>query len=214
MEAITDLVATAAYRPERQAAAAARQFVRELLRSWQCSGAYPGYDEIIDDAVLLTSELVTNAVLHARTLVRVACRCAGGAVEIAVVDYSPALLAPDQRPEIPAADRTGGRGLALPALLASAWGVSYTPGRKAVWFRIGAPDASVGWLADLITGAVLPDVPLPDVPLPDVPEPLATSGTLTAARAAAPRTGSGREPPLEQSPPSPQLCPDGRPSHR
>ncbi len=178
MEATADLVATAAYQPERQAAAAARQFVRDVLRSWQLSGAYPGQDEIIDDAVLLTSELVTNAVLHARTTVQVACRCVGGAVEVAVVDYSPAPLAPSRPAEAAAAERTGGRGLALPPVLASAWGVTYTPTRKAVWFRLGGADMTASWLADEITGAAPASPPASSGAVTPVP---AATGTGPAA---------------------------------
>jgi len=61
-----DLVAAAAFEPEPTAAAAARRFVRETLNSWQLSGR----DDIVADAVLLTSELVTNAVVHAGTSVQ------------------------------------------------------------------------------------------------------------------------------------------------
>jgi len=34
------------------------------------------------------------------------------------------------------AERTNGRGLLLPAALASSWGVSYARTAKAVWFRM------------------------------------------------------------------------------
>ena len=84
MQARDDLVATAAYQPEPAAAAAARRFVRDTLRTWQVAGQSAGQDELIDDAVLLTSELVTNAVVHAGTPVQVTCRLADGAVEVVV----------------------------------------------------------------------------------------------------------------------------------
>lgn len=67
-----DLVATAAYAPEPAAVGAARRFVRDTLRSWELAG--PAWGQLVEDAVLLTSELVTNAVLHAGTPVRVTCR--------------------------------------------------------------------------------------------------------------------------------------------
>ncbi|MGC1289570.1 MAG: ATP-binding protein, partial [Streptosporangiaceae bacterium] len=139
LEARDDLVATAAYQPVPAAAAAARRFVRDTLRSWELAGERGGpgeraewtqRDALVDDAVLLTSELVTNAVLHAGTPVQVTCRLLGdlsdGAVEIAVLDRRPVQLRPD-RPHTAAeaAERTNGRGLQLPSELATAWGVTY-----------------------------------------------------------------------------------------
>jgi anti-sigma regulatory factor (Ser/Thr protein kinase) len=141
LEARDDLVATAAYQPVPAAAAAARRFVRDTLQSWELTGRSQEQDALVDDAVLLTSELVTNAVLHAGTPVQVTCRIVGdeqdGAVEIAVLDRRPAQLRPDL-PHSPAdaAERTNGRGLQLPSQLASAWGVTYSGTAKAVWFRM------------------------------------------------------------------------------
>jgi anti-sigma regulatory factor (Ser/Thr protein kinase) len=141
LEARDDLVATAAYQPVLAAASAARRFVRDTLRSWEVAGQSAGQDALVDDAVLLTSELVTNAVLHAGTPVQVTCRLLGNessaAVEIAVLDRRPAQLRLDV-PEATAqaAERTNGRGLQLPSQLATAWGVTYAKAAKAVWFRI------------------------------------------------------------------------------
>ncbi|MGD0373792.1 MAG: ATP-binding protein [Streptosporangiaceae bacterium] len=145
MQARDDFVATAAYQPEPAAAAAARRFVRETLLSWPLPGRAARQDTLIDDAVLLTSELVTNAVVHAGTSVHVTCRLFGGAVEIVVLDGRPAQLIPDL-PHAPAdpAERTSGRGLQLPSELASAWGVTYARAVKAVWFRIGLPGFAAG----------------------------------------------------------------------
>jgi anti-sigma regulatory factor (Ser/Thr protein kinase) len=170
LEARDDLVATAAYQPVPAAAAAARRFVRDTLRSWELAGDRGGpgeqaewtqRDALVDDAVLLTSELVTNAVLHAGTPVQVTCRLLGdlsdGAVEIAVLDRRPSQLRPD-RPHTAAeaAERTNGRGLQLPSELATAWGVTYARAAKAVWFRL-----------DLV-GRGRPAVPVP--PPVSVPE--------------------------------------------
>jgi anti-sigma regulatory factor (Ser/Thr protein kinase) len=146
LKARDDLVATAAYQPEPAAAAAARRFVRDTLRLWELTGRSALQDALVDDAVLLTSELVTNAVLHAGTPVQVTCRLLGdqpdGAVEIAVLDRRPAQLHPDlPHTAAEAAERTNGRGLQLPSMLASAWGVTYARAAKAVWFRMGLPEA-------------------------------------------------------------------------
>ena len=58
----------ATFPPEVASVATARRFVGETLRSW-------GVDEV-DDAMLLTSELVTNAIVHAGTEVEVVCEVA------------------------------------------------------------------------------------------------------------------------------------------
>jgi anti-sigma regulatory factor (Ser/Thr protein kinase) len=141
-------VASAAYQPEPKAAAAARRFVRDTLQAWVMTGAADVHG-LVDDAVLLTSELVTNAVVHAGTPVRVTCRLADGAVEVVVSDAHPGRLVPEapEREAVPS-ERTGGRGLLLPAALASAWGVVYGRASKAVWFRLALDGAS----AELGTG--------------------------------------------------------------
>jgi serine phosphatase RsbU (regulator of sigma subunit)/anti-sigma regulatory factor (Ser/Thr protein kinase) len=126
-----DLVATADFQPQPTAVAAARRFVRETLNSWQL----PCRDDLVSDAVLLTSELVTNAVVHAGTGVQVACSLQGADVEVSVLDRHPARMIPNQ-PAGPA-DRPGGRGLLLPGALSSSWGVTYGPVAKVVWFRLG-----------------------------------------------------------------------------
>src|ERR1700728_4299241 len=192
LEARDDLVAPAAYQPVPAAAAAARRFVRDTLRSWELAGdrGSPGgraewteRDALVDDAVLLTSELVTNAVLHAGTPVQVTGRLLGdlsdGAVEIAVLDRRPAQLRPD-RPHTAAeaAERTSGRGLQLPSELATAWGVTYARAAKAVWFRLNLagpghaavpvpPPVSVPEQPDAAAGRpVAENSPEPDVPAP------------------------------------------------
>ncbi len=185
-------MATAAYQPVPAAAAAARRFVRDTLRSWELAGDHGDpacrderaeQDALVDDAVLLTSELVTNAVLHAGTPVQVTCRLLGdrsdGAVEIAVLDRRPAQLRPDlPHTTAEAAERTNGRGLQLPSELASAWGVTYARAAKAVWFRLdlagrarpaapGSPAVSVPEQPD--AGAARPapeNTPDRDVPAP------------------------------------------------
>jgi len=138
VEGLDGLVATAAYQPEPTAAAAARRFVRDTLQTWLIGGATIAGHGLVDDAVLLTSELVTNAVVHAGTAVEVTCKLAGGGVEVVVSDGHPASLVPEppEHEHVPA-ERTSGYGLLLPAALASAWGVTYGQSAKAVWFRIG-----------------------------------------------------------------------------
>jgi serine phosphatase RsbU (regulator of sigma subunit)/anti-sigma regulatory factor (Ser/Thr protein kinase) len=141
-----DLVATAAFQPEPAAVAAARRFVRETLNSWQL----PGRDDLVSDAVLLTSELVTNAVVHAGTDIQVACRLdrassGRASVEVSVLDRHPARMIPDPPNGSARSDPPGGRGLLLPGALSSSWGVTYAAAAKVVWFRLalrGRPDGT------------------------------------------------------------------------
>src|SRR5216683_3856126 len=149
-----DLVAAARYVPEQVAVPAARRFVRETLRSWQVLGC----DGLLADAELLTSELVTNAVLHAETPVRVTCRADGGEVEVSVLDWLPGCTIPG--PGRPAdAHWDAGRGLVMLAALSSSWGVAYAPAAKAVWFRLrlggagpASPDVYIATAAGKVDG--------------------------------------------------------------
>jgi anti-sigma regulatory factor (Ser/Thr protein kinase) len=121
-------IVRAAYPADRTAVARARRFVRDTLAAW-------GAGDATDDAVLLTSELATNAVIHARTPFEVICRSAGGTVQVEVVDGdgSRALPAPPRGDD---PDRVSGRGLLMPVTLAVEWGVSYAAASKTVWFRL------------------------------------------------------------------------------
>lgn len=107
----------------------ARRFVAGVLRSWRMP-------EITDGAVeLLTSELTTNAVRHARSPFTVFVRYDGDRVRIEVDDSSPE--APE--PRIPSDEDTGGRGLILVEAMAEAWGMTPLPHGKRVWFEVVVP---------------------------------------------------------------------------
>ena len=118
------------------AASAARTFVRAALDSWGMKGA-PG-----DDAVLLVSELVTNAVVHAGTAVELECRDEAGTLVAEVSDGHPTrAVATRGRP---GADAGHGHGLQLVAGIAAEWGISYRRTRKTVWFRMEPEGAGAG----------------------------------------------------------------------
>lgn len=148
--------------PEPTAAAHARSFVRETLRHWDT--ALP--EAAVDDAVLLTSELVANAMQHAGTSLEVDCRLAGDAIEVAVTDRHPSRTLPDE-PRPPSQDQFAerGRGLTLPGALASSWGVTYSSAAKAVWFRIALPakNADPG---SAVPGTVTPGIITPGIITP------------------------------------------------
>jgi anti-anti-sigma factor len=92
--------------PTLSAPAAARAFVQQVLRYW--APALPD-STVVDQAMLLASELVTNAVVHARTDLRLRLELRGDWLHLAVRDGSPRLLrAVASDPNAP-----GGRGLWL-----------------------------------------------------------------------------------------------------
>jgi anti-sigma regulatory factor (Ser/Thr protein kinase) len=111
--------------------AEARVFVGGALRRWDLEALVP-------DAMLLTSELVTNSVLHADSDVTVTVAVADGLVEVGVADGSQVL--PNQRTGN--AQEEGGRGLWLVALVAEEWGIVSMPAGKQVWFRL---DVGIDW---------------------------------------------------------------------
>jgi anti-sigma regulatory factor (Ser/Thr protein kinase) len=107
---------------------AARRHVRHAL-------ALHGMGEIAQDAAIITSELVANAVQHAcgngAARIGVTLTCAGNpaAVTVAVSDSSP--QGPVRR-ETPA-DGEQGRGLQIVAALSARWGWRYEDGGKTVF---------------------------------------------------------------------------------
>ncbi|MGW6359220.1 SpoIIE family protein phosphatase [Streptomyces sp. NPDC055092] len=148
--------AAATFDPVGRSVATARAFVRDTLQGW-------GFPDIIDDAVVLTSELVTNAVVHAGTSAEVLCLRTDDGVRIEVADRYPEREIPLQQSAINMGnpDREGGRGLQLCAALATRWGVDYTPTHKLVWFQLALPQRSVG------TRTAGPALPTDLLPLAD-----------------------------------------------
>ncbi|MEU9331966.1 SpoIIE family protein phosphatase [Streptomyces sp. NPDC048290] len=148
--------ASASYEPLGRSVASARSFVRDTLQGW-------GFADIVDDAVVLTSELVTNAVVHAGTAADVLCLRSDDGVRIEVADRYPEREIPLQGAATAMGnlDREGGRGLQLCAALAARWGVDYTPTHKQVWFQLDLPERAVG------TRAAGPCLPADLLPLAD-----------------------------------------------
>jgi anti-sigma regulatory factor (Ser/Thr protein kinase) len=117
---------------EPSSAGLARRFVRDVLAGWGADG----YD---DRAMLLTSELVTNAVLHAHSAPEVVVRLDGDLLWIGVFDGIP--LAPVRKRYGPEA--ATGRGLLLLERMAAAWGSESSGAGKVVWFEL-RPDGTGG----------------------------------------------------------------------
>lgn len=131
--------AAATFDPVARSVATARAFVRDTLQGW-------GYTDVVDDAVVLTSELVTNAVVHAGTAADVLCLRTEDGVRVEIADHYPEREIPLQPAGLNFgnSESENGRGLLLCAALASRWGVEYSPTRKHVWFQLDLPDRPVG----------------------------------------------------------------------
>jgi anti-sigma regulatory factor (Ser/Thr protein kinase) len=111
---------------------AAREFAR-------ASGCSDHIGPVLDDALLLISELVTNSVRHGSLPITIALECDDGGLKVLVRDGTPAL--PQQRTA--GAGEETGRGLTLVAALSDAWGVEAVEDElgtgKAVWFELRPP---------------------------------------------------------------------------
>ena len=109
---------------------------RRALRRWMAGVA--GTDELVDDATLVVSEAVTNAVVHA---------CSAPRLVVDVVRIRLRIEVHDTSREPPvmrgSSAAVGGRGLRILAAVADAWGWSMTSTGKLVWTeqRLVAPDA-------------------------------------------------------------------------
>jgi anti-sigma regulatory factor (Ser/Thr protein kinase) len=108
-----------------RSAAQARRFVARALAGTSAAGCG-------DVAVLLSSELVTNAVLHAQSPVDVHVVVRGSTVRVEVHDRD------EHLPHVHAGpgETLAGRGLHIVDGLARRWGATPTPTGKAVWFEL------------------------------------------------------------------------------
>ncbi len=107
-----------------------RRFVRRAVRSWDT-----GMDSAkVNVLQLLTSELITNCIVHAcsdyHDLV-VAQDPLGVRVSVTDDEIDRPMLLPDEHPSV-----LGGRGLVLVHTYADDWGVDDVPNGKAIWFRL------------------------------------------------------------------------------
>ncbi len=123
-----DLEVFADFAPEPDTPAAARRLVTETMLE---RGHHRG---VVADAQLVVSELVTNAIVHAKTGLSVKVRCGDSSVRIGVRDGSS--TAPFVRDPGPAA--TFGRGMRLVETLSRDWGVDPAGAGKVVWAELQA----------------------------------------------------------------------------
>ncbi|MEU0369488.1 ATP-binding SpoIIE family protein phosphatase [Streptomyces sp. NPDC006283] len=146
------------------APAAARRFVLDAVADWTALGFLAGdacADRLADDAAVVVSELVTNAVVHAGTAAELLCRFEEptheepAALVVEVSDHHPD-SAVTSGPH--SADQSGtpdyGRGLHLVAALAERWGVTFHAALKTVWARLPLDGRDVRPAAAVLATAV------------------------------------------------------------
>lgn len=119
----------------------ARYFLRTILLAWDAG-------DLLDDAQLLTTELVNNAVVHASSAVRLRLRLTARCLRVEVTDNGTGVL----HRQHSRLDDTRGRGLHLVEALSTSWGTAADRGGKVVWFELdrtdvpppGGPETSPG----------------------------------------------------------------------
>ncbi|WP_053757630.1 ATP-binding protein [Streptomyces sp. AS58] len=148
-----------------ESVAAARASVRATLSAWHID------IDVVDSALVVLSELVTNAVTHSASE-RIVCRLHGTAdrLRIEVEDQSRGASLPAPRHAGP--DDQSGRGLLLVEALCSDWGVRETPQRsgRVVWAELSTEPADAAPITPTPTAFAARPVPhsaegsLPDAP--------------------------------------------------
>ncbi|HEX2850347.1 MAG TPA: response regulator [Acidimicrobiales bacterium] len=111
--------------PEVWSGREARRFADETLTPWITQ-------DMLDTVRLLLSELVTNAVVHARSAPDVAVLVTADALRVEVGDDDPRIPEPKTAAEFD----TSGRGLAILEANVARWGVDRRGAGKVVWFEL------------------------------------------------------------------------------
>jgi len=109
--------------PEASSLGEGRRFVGRTLREWQVEEAR------IEPVQLVATELLANAILHARSAPVLSLGAEGPDLVLRVADESPE---PPVAQKV-TADAAGGRGLLMVEALCDRWGVDPSPSGKVVW---------------------------------------------------------------------------------
>jgi len=120
------LAATLELPPQATSVPLARRWMAEQL-------AAAGSEPLREPAGLLITEVVTNAVIHAGTPVRLSVRHTGTGVRVTVADGS---AVPVVRRPLPGPGATTGRGSVLLDAIATRWGYTCVDGGKVTWFDL------------------------------------------------------------------------------
>jgi anti-sigma regulatory factor (Ser/Thr protein kinase) len=144
-------------------AAVTRRQLGQILSEWGC------LEDLVDDAKLVATELVTNGMLHGGGCTSLAAIFDGHVLRLEVGDRGGAIPQEHHYDDQAAT----GRGLGLIAALSSSWGWEIQAAGKVVWAEIGSspkpPDAAARRSPPRRAGAGPDDVLIrfPDVPVAD-----------------------------------------------
>jgi anti-sigma regulatory factor (Ser/Thr protein kinase) len=129
---------------QSRSAGVARRFLRDTLAGWDAA-IYS------DTAELVLTELVTNAILHAKTDIVVRVELGADGLRLEVADHSP------RQPIVRhySQEATTGRGLGLVEALTERWGVQPAPSGKTVWAELSADQAARNPLPDTTAADLL-----------------------------------------------------------
>lgn len=117
-----------------------RELTQRALSEWFGPAGAPG-QVAAEDALLLVSEVVTNAFAHGGVAYELRLDRTDRRLRVQVSDTSPV------RPRSHGphrADSTSGHGLYLLERLSAAWGWARRGGGKAVWFEVAVPPSGGG----------------------------------------------------------------------
>jgi anti-sigma regulatory factor (Ser/Thr protein kinase) len=151
------------FSPELESVVAARRKVVSAAETWRLP------ENVVEDAALAVSELVSNVVFHARTKVDMTVRRLGSGLRIEVRDASPRmpLVSSNDPADLLETRCLTGRGLALVAATADRWGADPENGGKVVWAEVGTGQRMVA--------------PAPVPAFPPVPQPARVAAASVAA---------------------------------
>ncbi|WP_198035101.1 ATP-binding protein [Streptacidiphilus rugosus] len=119
--------------PDAQAPARARRLVADQLAAWQL-------DQLADDAVLVVSELVSNAIRLGQAVclaVRAVAAAGRRMLRIEVTDSGIGPVA--SAPSLPGDDAEHGRGLPIVEMLTDSWGCDQDTHHTLVWAQFPIP---------------------------------------------------------------------------
>lgn len=119
--------ASSYFSPEASAPAKVRAFAREVLARWHVAP--------VDDAVLVASELSTNAVVHAGSSFSVMLARQGDGIRVAVTDQT--VFSDERDPDV-----DEHHGLGIVAQLSRQWGIERHEGGKSIWSELAVPTAA------------------------------------------------------------------------
>jgi hypothetical protein len=123
--AVGTLEATRSFSCDSRSLSACRSFVMKTLSSWHLS-------LLTEDAMIVVSELATNAVLHARTEFSVSMSWQNGTLRVSLRDSSKDMPVVGS----PSPTTVTGRGLLLVSIIARRWGIEIDSSGKSVWAEL------------------------------------------------------------------------------